>query len=90
MFPQMWNSTALLVVKRMVKNTREVLSVNYAAVDMPDNIVTIGLEFTEANQEESFMVVVWPRQSGTRGVQGALRWVYKMHIVRSPISITLA
>lgn len=89
-FPQTWNSTTLLVVKCKVKNVGELPSVYYAVVDMPGNIVIVGLEFTEANQEECFLVIVWPRQSGTRVVQGALQWVYEMHTVWSPISITLA
>ncbi|XP_044320281.1 subtilisin-like protease 1 [Triticum aestivum] len=94
-FPASWNSTAPVVVGRKVKNVGEVPSVYYAAIDMPSSAVSVDvypreLEFIEANQEMIFSVYVWPRQSGARVVQGALRWVSEKHTVRSPISVTFA
>uniref|UniRef100_M8BKQ8 Subtilisin-like protease n=1 Tax=Aegilops tauschii TaxID=37682 RepID=M8BKQ8_AEGTA len=55
-FPATWNSTALVVVRRKVKNVGEVPSVYYAAIDMPSSAVSVdvyprALEFMEANQE---------------------------------------
>ncbi|XP_062227441.1 subtilisin-like protease [Phragmites australis] len=92
-FPAASNSTMPVIVRRVVKNVGEVQSSYYAAVDMPESSVPVvvypdRLEFTEANQEKSFVVLVWPRQSDTRVVQGALRWVSETHTVRSPISVT--
>ncbi|KQJ84009.1 subtilisin-like protease SBT1.2 [Brachypodium distachyon] len=89
------SSGAEVVVKRKVRNVGEVPSVYYSAVDMPDNAVSIDvfpckLTFTKPNQEIDFEVVVWPGQSGSKVVQGALRWVSEMHTVRSPISVTFA
>ncbi|KAF7010463.1 hypothetical protein CFC21_024877 [Triticum aestivum] len=94
-FPASWNSTALVVVRRKVKNVGEVPSVYYAAIDMPSSAVSVDvfpreLEFVEPNQELTFSVYVWPRQSDARVLQGALRWVSEKHTVRSPISITFA
>ncbi|KAK1684658.1 hypothetical protein QYE76_045506 [Lolium multiflorum] len=92
--PETWNSTTRIVVRRKVKNVGEVPSVYYAAIDQPDGVATVDvyprvLEFTEANQEKSFSVVVSPGDGGARVVQGALRWVSEMHTVRSPISFML-
>uniref|UniRef100_M8BL52 Subtilisin-like protease n=1 Tax=Aegilops tauschii TaxID=37682 RepID=M8BL52_AEGTA len=94
-FPESWNSTAPVVVRRKVKNVGEVPSVYYAAIDMPSSAVSVDvypreLEFIKANQEVIFSVYVWPRQSGARVVQGDLRWVSEKHTVRSPISVTFA
>ncbi|TVU14923.1 hypothetical protein EJB05_38420, partial [Eragrostis curvula] len=82
-------------VVRTVKNVGEVPSSYYAAVDMANSTVRVivhpdRLDFTEANQERSFRVVMIPHQSGPGVVQGALRWVSDSHTVRSPISVTLA
>jgi hypothetical protein len=92
--PETCNSTTPIVVRRKVKNVGEVPSVYYAAIDQPDGVVTVDvyprvLEFTEANQEKSFSVVVSPGDGGASVVQGALRWVSEMHTVRSPISFML-
>ncbi|KAF7017824.1 hypothetical protein CFC21_031191 [Triticum aestivum] len=94
-FPASWNSTAPVVVRRKVKNVGEVPSVYYAAIDMPSSTVSVDvfprdLEFIKPNQELTFSVYVWPRQSAARVLQGALRWVSEKHTVRSPISITFA
>jgi hypothetical protein len=92
-FPTPWNTTTPIVIQRKVKNVGAVPSVYYAAVDMPDGPVTVDvypreLEFTEANQEKIFSVVVWSTTGGAKIGQGALRWVSEMHTVRSPISFT--
>ncbi|KAL6903346.1 hypothetical protein ACP4OV_004159 [Aristida adscensionis] len=94
-FRQPWNSSTPVVVKRTVKNVGEVPSVYYAAVDVLDDDIVVGvlprqLVFTEVNQEQEFKVFVWPGQSGGKTVQGALRWVSDLYTVRSPISISLA
>ncbi|XP_044458606.1 subtilisin-like protease 1 [Triticum aestivum] len=94
-FPASWNSTAPVVVRRKVKNVGEVPSVYYAAIDMPSSAVSMDvfpreLDFVEEGQELTFSVYLWPRQSATRAVQGALRWVSEKHTVRSPISVTFA
>jgi hypothetical protein len=79
-----------------VKNVGEVPSVYYAAIDQPDGVATVDvyprvLEFTEANEEKNFSVVVLPgNNGGARVVQGALRWVSEMHTVRSPISFLIS
>ncbi|CAM0903390.1 unnamed protein product [Alopecurus aequalis] len=92
---QTWNSTtAPVVLQRKVKNVGEVPSVYYAAIDQPDGVATVEvyprkLEFTEANEEKIFSVVVSPRDGGARVGQGALRWVSEKHTVRSPISFML-
>jgi hypothetical protein len=93
--PEWWNSTTPVVVQRRVKNVGEVPSVYYAAIDQPDGVATVDvyprvLEFTEANQEKVFSVVVLPGNGGARVVQGALRWVSEMHTVRSPISFLIS
>ncbi|WVZ86697.1 hypothetical protein U9M48_033444 [Paspalum notatum var. saurae] len=87
------NTTQPVVVRRTVKNVGEVPSSYYAAVDMPETVVGVSvypsrLDFTEANQENVFLVLVWPKQNGTRVVQAAFRWVSETHTVRSPISVT--
>jgi subtilisin family serine protease len=94
-FQQTWNRStpAAAVVERTVKNVGEVPSVYYAAVDIFDDDVTVAvypreLVFTQVNQEQSFKVVVWPRQNGAPVVQGALRWVSDTYTVRSPLSIS--
>jgi subtilisin family serine protease len=92
-FPTPWNTTTPIVIQRKVKNVGAVPSVYYAAVDMQDGPVTVDvypreLEFTEANQEKIFSVVVWSTTGGAKIGQGALRWVSEMHTVRSPISFT--
>uniref|UniRef100_A0A0D9W838 Inhibitor I9 domain-containing protein n=1 Tax=Leersia perrieri TaxID=77586 RepID=A0A0D9W838_9ORYZ len=94
-FPQAYNSTTPVLVKRTAKNVGKVPSEYYAAVDMLDTTVTVRvfpstLQFTEVNQEKDFTVVVWPGQGGARVVQGAVRWVSERHTVRSPVSITFA
>jgi subtilisin family serine protease len=92
-----WNrSTAPVTVERTVKSVGEVPSTYYAAVDVLDGDVTVGvvpreLEFSEENQERRFKVVVWARRNnggGGKVVQGALRWVSGTYTVRSPISIS--
>jgi hypothetical protein len=95
-FQQTWNRStpAPAVVERTVKNVGEVPSVYYAAVDIFDDDVTVAvypreLVFTQVNQEQSFRVVVWPRQNGAPVVQGALRWVSDTYTVRSPLSISI-
>ncbi|OEL28812.1 Subtilisin-like protease SBT1.2 [Dichanthelium oligosanthes] len=94
-FPQAWNWSTPAVVERTVRNVGEVPSVYYAAVDMLDDDVTVGvypreLVFTEVNQEQSFQVVVWPGKNGAKVVQGALRWMSDTYTVRSPMSISFA
>ncbi|XP_044453601.1 subtilisin-like protease 1 [Triticum aestivum] len=94
-FVASWNSSAPVVVRRKVKNVGVVPSVYYAAIDMPSSAVSMDifpreLEFVEEGQELTFSVYLWPRQSATRVVQGALRWVCEKHTVRSPISVTFA
>jgi hypothetical protein len=84
-----------MVVERTVKNVGKVSSVYYAAVDVFDADVTVGvypreLEFTQLNQEQRFKVIVWPKQNGASLVQGALRWVSDTYTVMSPISISFA
>ncbi|TVU08449.1 hypothetical protein EJB05_41855, partial [Eragrostis curvula] len=93
-FQQSWNRSTPIIVQRTVKNVGEVPSTYYAAVDLLDDDVIVSvspheLVFTEANQEQSFKVIVWRRQNGSKVVQGALRWVSDMHTVRSPIIISL-
>ncbi|TVU14924.1 hypothetical protein EJB05_38421, partial [Eragrostis curvula] len=83
-FQQTWNWSTPIIVQRTVKNVGEVPSAYYAAVDLLDDDVIVGvypheLLFTEANQEQSFKVIVWPRQNGGKVIQGALRWVSDMH-----------
>uniref|UniRef100_A0ACD5UDJ7 Uncharacterized protein n=1 Tax=Avena sativa TaxID=4498 RepID=A0ACD5UDJ7_AVESA len=92
-FPISWNTTTPIVIQRKVRNVGEVPSVYYAAVDVPDGPVTLDvypreLEFTEANEEKVFSVVVRSTTGGANVGQGALRWVSEMHTVRSPISFT--
>ncbi|KAL6652244.1 hypothetical protein ACP70R_011169 [Stipagrostis hirtigluma subsp. patula] len=92
-FQKAWNSSTPVIVKRTVKNVGKVPSAYYAAVDMLDTDVLVGvyprqLVFTEVNQEQEFKVVVWPGQGGTAVVQGALRWVSDLYTVRSPISVS--
>jgi hypothetical protein len=85
-----------VTVERTVKSVGEVPSTYYAAVDVLDGDVTVGvvpreLEFSEENQERRFKVVVWARRNNDGGgkvVQGALRWVSGTYTVRSPISIS--
>ncbi|KAL6652243.1 hypothetical protein ACP70R_011168 [Stipagrostis hirtigluma subsp. patula] len=92
-FPAASNSTTPVIVKRTVKNVGEVPSSYYAAVDMPEGAVDVSptrLEFSEDNQEQSFLVLVRPTQSDAGVVQGALRWVSETRTVRSPISIGIA
>ncbi|RCV34907.1 hypothetical protein SEVIR_7G208200v4 [Setaria viridis] len=94
-FQQMWNWSTPVVVERTVKNVGKVPSVYYAAVDVFDDDVTVGvypreLVFKQVGQEHSFEVIVWPKQNGASLVQGALRWVSDTHTVRSPISISFA
>ncbi|XP_037481784.1 subtilisin-like protease 1 [Triticum dicoccoides] len=94
-FVASWNSSAPVVVRRKVKNVGVVPSVYYAAIDIPSSAVSMDifpreLEFVEEGQELTFSVYLWPRQSATRVVQGALRWVCEKHTVRSPISVTFA
>ncbi|KAF8702441.1 hypothetical protein HU200_032818 [Digitaria exilis] len=95
-FTQTWNWSTPAIVERTVRNVGEVPSVvYYAAVDVADDDVTVGvypreLAFTQVNQELSFRVIVWPRQNGPKVVQGALRWVSDTYTVRSPISISFA
>ncbi|XP_048553134.1 subtilisin-like protease 1 [Triticum urartu] len=94
-FVASWNSSAPVVVRRKVKNVGVVPSVYYAAIDMPSSAVSMDifpreLEFVEEGQELTFSVYLWPSQSATRVVQGALRWVSEKHTVRSPISVTFA
>jgi hypothetical protein len=91
-FPQAWNSTAnpVAVVHRTVRNVGEAPAVYYPYVDLPSSMVHVeprSLQFTEANQEQSFTSSRCPCGEG-RVVQGALRWVSDKHTVRSPISIT--
>ncbi|KAJ1272251.1 hypothetical protein BS78_06G188000 [Paspalum vaginatum] len=92
-FQQTWNQSMPVVVERTVKNVGEARSVYYAAVDLYDDGVTVRvypekLVFTQVNQEQSFKVVVWPRQNSIPVVQGALRWVSDTYTVRSPLSIS--
>ncbi|CAL5069345.1 unnamed protein product [Urochloa decumbens] len=94
-FPQTWNWSTPAIVERTVKNVGKVPSAYYAAVDVFDDGVTVGvypreLVFTQVNQEQTFKVIVWPKQNGATLVQGALRWVSDTHTVRSPISISFA
>ena len=66
----------------------------YPTVSLPSGVVQVNvmpssLQFTQANQEQSFTLSVWRGQSGTAEVvQGALLWVSDKHTVRSPLSIT--
>jgi hypothetical protein len=91
-----WNWSTPVVVERTVKNVgEEVSSVYYAAVDIFDDDVAVGvfpseLVFTKVNQEQSFKVMVWRGHSnkGAKVVQGAFRWVSDTYTVRSPISIS--
>lgn len=93
-FRHAWNRSTPVTVERTVRNVGEVPSVYYAAVDVFDDDVTVGvvpreLEFSEENQERRFKVVVWARRNGGgKVVQGALRWVSGTYTVRSPISIS--
>ncbi|CAD6339217.1 unnamed protein product [Miscanthus lutarioriparius] len=93
-FPQAWNSTAnpVAVVHRTVRNVGEAPTVYYPYVDLPSSMVNVeprSLQFTEANQEQSFTVSVRRGRSGNaKVVQGALRWASDKHTVTSPISIT--
>ncbi|GJN26763.1 hypothetical protein PR202_gb14721 [Eleusine coracana subsp. coracana] len=94
-FQPTWNWSTPIIVERTVKNVGEVPSAYYAAIDMLDDDVIVGaypreLVFTEANQEQSFRVFVWPRQNGGKVLQGALRWVSDTRTVRSPIAISFA
>ncbi|TVU32366.1 hypothetical protein EJB05_24093, partial [Eragrostis curvula] len=97
-FPRNWNRSKPMVVQRTAKSVGKVPSTYVAAVDMPAAAaveVTVDvspkqLVFTQANQEVSFKVTVWPRQNGGKVVHGALRWVSGTYTVRSPISVSFA
>ncbi|PUZ46825.1 hypothetical protein GQ55_7G113300 [Panicum hallii var. hallii] len=92
-FPPASNSTATVVVRRTARNVGEALAVYYPYVDLPSGVEVVvapsSLQFTKANQEQSFTVSVSRGETGmAKVVQGALRWVSDEHTVRSPISIT--
>jgi hypothetical protein len=92
-FPPASNSTATVVVRRTARNVGEALAVYYPYVDLPSGVEVVvapsSLQFTKANQEQSFTVSVSRGERGmAKVVQGALRWVSDEHTVRSPISIT--
>ncbi|CAD6219805.1 unnamed protein product [Miscanthus lutarioriparius] len=95
-FQPTWNWSTPVVVERTLKNVgEEVSSVYYAAVDIFDDDVAVGvfpseLVFTKVDQEQSFKVMVWRGHSnkGAKVVQGAFRWVSDTYTVRSPISIS--
>ncbi|CAN6268866.1 unnamed protein product [Urochloa humidicola] len=95
-FQQTWNWSTPAIVERTVKNVGKVPSVYYVAVDVfDDDVTTVGvypreLVFTQLNQEQTFKVIVWPKQNGATLVQGALRWVSDTYTFRSPISISFA
>jgi hypothetical protein len=77
-----------------VNNVGEAPVVYYPTISLPSGVVQVNvmpssLQFTQANQEQSFTLSVWHGQSGTAEVvQGALLWVSHKHTVRSPLSIT--
>jgi hypothetical protein len=58
--------------------------------DMIVGVYPRELVFTEANQEQSFKLIMWLRQNGGKVLQGALRWVSDTSSVRSPIAISFA
>jgi hypothetical protein len=94
-FQQNWNWSMPIIVQHTVKNVSEVPSAYYATVDMLDDDMIVGvypreLVFTEANQEQSFKLIMWLRQNGGKVLQGALRWVSDTSSVRSPIAISFA
>jgi hypothetical protein len=74
----------------LVSNSGSVLPHRQLAVRVVQvNVMPSSLQFTQANQEQSFTLSVWRGQSGTAEVvQGALLWVSHKHTVRSPLSIT--
>ncbi|KAL6903348.1 hypothetical protein ACP4OV_004161 [Aristida adscensionis] len=89
------NSTAPVVVSRTVKNVGESPAVYKLQVNLPGvvrvNVTPSTLEFTAANQEQSFTVSVsWAQSTSAMFVQGSLRWVSDKHTVRSPVSVNFA
>ncbi|KAL6622872.1 hypothetical protein ACP70R_032751 [Stipagrostis hirtigluma subsp. patula] len=84
-------SSGKLVVNRTVTNVGDAMSSYTVDIDMPKEVETsvspTKLEFTKANEQQTFTVSLSWDASKTKHAEGSIKWVSSKNTVRSPIVI---